>query len=110
MAAGVSRHEVEPTFGLRANQSYFLPPPFSAPADGILVGVLFRLLRRSDTRSWSLSDFGAGVGRYGHALLSLSEFDYRGYDGAGNGEEVSPERRARMLTEQGIVNIGSHVC
>lgn len=35
----------------------------------------------------SLADFGAGVGAYGHALLSYDpRIPYRGYDGAGNVE------------------------
>lgn len=38
----------------------------------------------------SMNDFGAGVGQYGHALRARSEsIRWRGYDGAGNVEEVT---------------------
>ena len=68
---------------------------------------LLRLLRRplahyrNDDRSsgdqgnpsiqrLSLSDFGAGVGAYGHALLSIDpKLNWRGYDGACNVEKWS---------------------
>jgi len=82
----------EPNVQLDRNQSYYLPVHHGV-ADGIVVGVLKKLLRRraSDdgARFWSITDFGAGVGQYGHALLSFDDFPYRGYDGAGNAEQVS---------------------
>ena len=85
-----------PNVALSHNQSYFLPRHHGV-ADAIVAGVLTRLLRRPHAADrpapspayWSLADFGAGVGQYGHALLSLDpEHQYRGYDGAGNAEEV----------------------
>jgi hypothetical protein len=86
---------------LPRNQSYFLPEPHLAP-DRVIVGYLAALLSGCDqalvrgaacsmrTGLYSLSDFGAGMGQYGHALLSLDpRHRWTGYDGAGNAEEVS---------------------
>ena len=78
------------------HQSYALPHPHVA-ADSGIVTFLDRLLRecdadagiRCDTRH-SLIDLGAGVGQYGHALLAMEPtHQYRGYDGAGNVEQVT---------------------
>ena len=39
---------------------------------------------------YSINDFGAGIGQYGHALLSADpRHRWSGYDGAGNVEEVT---------------------
>ena len=86
---------------LPRNQSYFLPAPHVAP-DVVIVQYLVALLSGCDQALvcgvacseraglYSLSDFGAGMGQYGHALLSLdSRHRWIGYDGAGNIEEVS---------------------
>ena len=66
-------------------QQYRLPPAH-VPADEGLVRALLRLvLRASPHRLNSLNDFGAGVGQYGHSLLTLEpSLRYRGYDGAGD--------------------------
>ncbi|KAL3893639.1 MAG: hypothetical protein SGPRY_014092, partial [Prymnesium sp.] len=76
---------------LPSDHSYLIPR-HHVPADGIIVAMLAALLRgeisgscKSGTALLSISDFGAGVGQYGHALLSLySDLRWRGYDGAGN--------------------------
>ena len=40
--------------------------------------------------SLSLNDFGAGVGQYGHALMSFNpRLQWRGFDGAGNVEQAT---------------------
>jgi len=82
----------QPNVHLNRSQSYYLPKHHGV-ADGIVVAVLARLLLRraadGGPRFWSVSDFGAGVGQYGHALLSFDDYPYTGYDGAGNAEEVS---------------------
>lgn len=68
---------------LRNKQSFALPRGHYA-ADGGVVAVLADLLLRSNQ---SIADLGAGVGEYGHALLSIDgRVDWRGYDGAGNVE------------------------
>lgn len=67
-------------------QSYFLPKPHVA-ADVGIVAFLHDLL---SPRFLSVSDFGAGVGQYGRALLSKnSHHRWMGYDAAGNIEEAT---------------------
>lgn len=85
-------HMVHETDG----RSYFLPHPHLA-ADSKIVAFLdlqLRVCRDPPACTVSsfltLNDFGAGVGQYGHALMARnSGHQYRGYDGAGNVEEVS---------------------
>ena len=89
-------------------RTFFLPkgPPQYYPADRSFASAIEALLRRgasgaaaedSDTSAGrrahdSLADFGAGVGAYGHALLTLDPtIRYAGYDGAGNVEHVTSE-------------------
>ena len=102
-------------------RTFFLPkgPPQYYPADRPFASALEALLRRgasgaaaNSTREQpthvedsdsspsprrahahdSLADFGAGVGAYGHALLTLDpSIRYAGYDGAGNVEYVTSE-------------------
>jgi len=78
-----------------AHSSYFLPKPFLA-ADSAIVALLSTLLRRCDDllcsswRSYSLSDFGAGIGSYGRSLLDVDKrYRWAGYDAAGNIEDAS---------------------
>jgi hypothetical protein len=71
---------------LANDQSYYVPP-FHVPADDIIAKVLLDMLGRDGS---SLNDFGAGVGQYGHYLLSQDPtIRYRGYDGASNVESVT---------------------
>ena len=76
---------------LARNQTYGLPKHHK-PADGLIVATLIALLTRqfdapASPRWMTLIDFGAGVGQYGHALLSQEpQLNYRGYDGAGGVE------------------------
>ena len=92
-------------------RTYFLPkgPPQYYPADRSFAMALVALLagRLHSSRSPrggghrnaaaagageydSLADFGAGVGAYGHALLSIDpRIPYRGFDGAGNVERAT---------------------
>lgn len=95
-------------FNVSACRTYFLPkgPPQYYPADRSFVTTLAALLagrlhsrplrgvggghHRSSASYDSLADFGAGVGAYGHALLSIDpKISYSGYDGAGNVEHVT---------------------
>lgn len=82
-------------------QSYFLPEPHLA-ADKPIVKYLDALLRGCESALlqanqcdrpaglYSVSDFGAGVGQYGHALRSMDlQHRWAGYDGAGNVEGVT---------------------
>ena len=78
-------------------QSYFLPTPHVA-ADSKIVDFLAATLRecvdppacRAPPTFLSVNDFGAGVGQYGHALLSIDpRHRWRGYDGAGNVAKVT---------------------
>lgn len=88
---------------LLRNQSYFLPRPHVA-ADSTISIFLLGLLKVCSTsciapmckvcatnwRYLSMLDFGAGVGQYGHSLLSHDRhYQWMGYDGAGNVEEVT---------------------
>ena len=88
-------HDEYSTAHLPRGGSYFLPRPYLA-ADSMVVDFLTRLLRRCDDdacvswRSLSLSDFGAGIGGYGRALLARdTRYKWVGYDAAGNIEEAS---------------------
>jgi hypothetical protein len=72
------------------NRSYRLPPDH-VPADARILVHLSALLsaRRGGARLSAL-DLGAGVGQFGHGLLSLDPgVRYVGYDGAGNVEEAT---------------------
>ena len=82
-AAGVQ------TVSLPGGHDYLLADPHVA-ADAIIVDVLLRLLRPQASQSTSVLDLGAGLGQYGHALLSAEPgVRWRGFDGAGNVEEVT---------------------
>ena len=64
--------------------SYTLPPGHVAADD------TFARALHTSLDGQSLNDFGAGVGQYGRALLSLDPaFAWRGYDGAGDVEVAS---------------------
>ena len=78
---------------LKHGQSYQLPLHHKEP-DGLIVATLIAVLTRRFEMStypgflppFSLIDFGAGVGQFGHTLLSERpelRHRYRGYDGAG---------------------------
>ena len=70
-------------------QSYF-KPEWHVEADSLVVNGLLRLLRPKASRPHTLMDLGAGVGAYGHALLSRDPgLSVRSYDGAGNVEEAT---------------------
>ena len=81
---------------LSGGHSYFLPKPHVA-ADRNIVDFLACTLRRCDDPPecsahtfLSVVDMGAGIGQYGRALLSRDpRHRWRGYDGAGNVEEVT---------------------
>jgi len=71
-------------------QSYTLPKGHFAPDESI-VHAVHRLLKNSTTRPYlSMTDFGAGVGQYGHSLLALDSSHHISlYDGAGDVENVT---------------------
>ena len=72
---------------LPGGHDYLLAEPH-APADAIIVDVLLQMLKPAGGSRASVLDLGAGLGQYGHALLSAdSHVAWRGYDGAGNVEE-----------------------
>jgi hypothetical protein len=78
---------------LSNNQSYVLPQ-HHVSADPGIVHVLDQLLRGDGSgparEHASIVDIGAGVGQYGHALLSLDErHRYQGCDGAPNTLELT---------------------
>lgn len=76
---------------LRNNQSYALPR-HHVSADPGIVAVLDQLLRAESRQGAyaSIVDVGAGVGQYGHALLSRdSGHRYLGCDGAPNTPELT---------------------
>ena len=52
----------------------------------ILEGI--RALARNGRRTYSINDFGAGVGQYGH-YLRREGLPWHGYDGAGDVEEYT---------------------
>jgi len=81
---------VQNTDGL-IDKEYLLPQNHIV-ADEVIVSVLAEkvLLREDGSCCYSLTDLGAGVGQFGHALRSkLPELEYHGYDGAGNVEEFT---------------------
>jgi len=56
----------------------------------LLMNVLLKEGVDSVSSPPSISDFGAGVGQFGHALRArLPDLEYYGYDGAGNVEEFT---------------------
>ncbi len=72
-----------PNITLPGGRSYRQPLEYMYAADGIIVAALLELL----SPGRSVSDFGAGVGEYGHALISVDPtVRWFGYDGAGNVE------------------------
>lgn len=94
-AAGLAS-DAHSTVHLAGGLTYFLPAPHVA-ADSAIADFLAATLRRCkdppECRQYiylSVNDFGAGVGQYGHALLSRDPgYRWRGYDGAGNVESVT---------------------
>ena len=77
------------------NGQTYMKPKVHASADMTNVAYIDRLLRGCDDPAgdadcnlpprYSMLDFGAGVGQYGHSLLAIDPaHQYRGYDGAGN--------------------------
>lgn len=75
------------TVSLSGGHNYLLADPH-VEADAIIVDVLLRLLRVPHRTS--VLDLGAGLGQYGHALLSANPaVRWRGFDGAGNVEEAT---------------------
>mgnify|MGYP002631198814 CR=1 FL=1 len=74
-----------PSWGARS----YAVPKWGSEADAIITAQLLTLLRTPHGHL-SLSDFGAGVGQYGHALLAADKsVRWSGYDGAGNVEEFT---------------------
>ena len=82
------------------NGQSYVKPKIHALADMTNVAFLDRLLRAcqdpvGDVKCslpprYSMIDFGAGVGQYGHSLLAIDPaHNYRGYDGAGNVQRVT---------------------
>jgi GR25 family glycosyltransferase involved in LPS biosynthesis len=69
----------------------YILPLHHVRADEIMVSVLAKhVLPREDGSISSVTDFGAGVGQFGHALRAqLPELEYHGYDGGGNVEEFT---------------------
>jgi hypothetical protein len=78
---------------LPKHQSYLLPQDpqfrhaFHFEADGRVLALLEELLSNEVPGDRTLNDFGAGVGQYGHTLLSRqgsAGITVRSWDGAGN--------------------------
>lgn len=77
--------------GTNVDMDYRLPL-HHVVADEVIVSILSKsvLLKEDGSCCLSLTDFGAGVGQYGHALRGrLAKLEYHGYDGAGNVEEFT---------------------
>ena len=75
--------EVSPT------SSYYLPASHLRP-DAVILSVVATILKQPNGGYLTLVDFGAGVGQYGRELEFINPgIHYRGYDGAGNCEEVT---------------------
>jgi len=75
----------------KSDIDYYLPA-HHVVADERFVSVLAEkvLLREDGSCCHSLTDLGAGVGQFGHALKAkLPTLTYLGYDGAGNVEEFT---------------------
>ena len=89
---------------LPGNHSYFLPPRHLAASSAIVrflesmlkvcvTDILCQAPMCDNCAEWrflSVTDFGAGVGQYGHALQSRDpRYRWIGYDGAGNIEAAT---------------------
>lgn len=74
-----------------ADVDFWIPEHHVAPDSAIIEVLTKHILPRADgSCCYSITDFGAGVGQYGHALKSLlPKLEYHGYDGAGNVEEFT---------------------
>lgn len=73
-----------------ANGMAYQMPGHHVEADAVIVDVLHELLVRPGGRRLSVNDFGAGVGQYGRALLSLDpRTRWRGFDGSGDCESYT---------------------
>ena len=73
-----------------ANGMAYEMPGHHVEADAVIVDVLHRLLSPPGGRQLSINDFGAGVGQYGRALLSLNpSTQWRGFDGSGDCESYT---------------------
>ena len=89
----------EPRLGAGAGAGGELPHGHLGPNPGVvawlhhLLSAPVALRQESHTpaiRQWSLSDWGAGVGQYGRALLAIDNRTlYQAYDGAGNVESFT---------------------
>merc|ERR1719440_1845312 len=70
----------------------FMLPKHHVLADEVIVSTLANklLLKKDGSCCYSLTDLGAGVGQYGHALRAIHpSLEYHGYDGAGDVEEFT---------------------
>eukprot|EP00966_Prymnesium_polylepis_P250148 5783121-Prymnesium_polylepis.1 len=89
----VGHHRSGGMVHLAHNHTFILPLHHYAADMGVvrlLLSFLDGELPFTPKGKQTMVDFGAGVGQYGHALLSLqpsAEHEYMGYDGAGNVEE-----------------------
>lgn len=88
---GYCYHEPGSWVALSPTHRYYQPHCYNYSIDSVVAGQLLELLRQSPSSPqpyFSLNDFGAGVGQYGHALQTLDpRVRWRGWDGAGNVEE-----------------------
>jgi len=87
----IPKSQVVNVNGTNVDMDYRLPL-HHVVADEVLVSTLSEsvLLKEDGSCCHSLTDLGAGVGQYGHALRArLPKLEYYGYDGAGNVEEFT---------------------
>lgn len=70
-----------------SHQMTYTMPARHVQADAVIVDVLRKLLVKPNGDLLSMNDFGAGVGQYGRALLSLEpQLRWQGFDGSGDCE------------------------
>jgi len=77
--------------GRDIDMDYLIPLHHVGPDDVMVSTLAERVLLKEDgSCCYSLTDIGAGVGQYGHALKARHpELEYYGYDGAGNVEDFT---------------------
>lgn len=73
------------------DKKFFLPPNHVLCDRGFASG-LVKMLKKPDGSLYTLTDFGAGVGQFGHYLKAhLPQLEYHAYDGGGNVEEFTEQ-------------------
>ena len=104
---------------LQHNQSYLLPQDphyrraFHFEPDARVLGLLEELMAREWPSDRTVNDFGAGVGQYGHTLLSRAapgdNLQMRSYDVSHPKSRAANQSRPRLRAHLSYGSLGSAV-